>query len=87
MVRLWYHENMRVFHDRLVDEADRIYFKELLRNQFEVFKLKEEEILNSERIIYGDFYDGKDAEPRVYRQFAESEVLTSKLYEFQEEYN
>lgn len=69
MVRLWYHENMRVFHDRLVDDVDRIYFKELLRNQFEVFKLKDEEVLNSERIIFGDFYDGKDSEPRIYRQF------------------
>jgi dynein heavy chain len=51
---------MRVFHDRLVDDADRIYFKELLRNQFEIFKLKDEEVLNSDRIIFGDFYDGKD---------------------------
>jgi len=29
--------------------------------------LKEEDVLNSERILYGDFFDGKDVEPRVYR--------------------
>ena len=58
---------MRVFHDRLVDDTDRVYFKQLLKNQFEVFGLKDEEILNSERILFGDFYDGKDCEPRFYR--------------------
>jgi dynein heavy chain len=26
-VRLWYHENMRVFHDRLTTEEDRDYLK------------------------------------------------------------
>jgi dynein heavy chain len=67
LVRLWYHENMRVFHDRLVDDIDRNYFKELLKNQFTIFNMKEEEVLNCERVLYGDFYDGKDAEPRYYR--------------------
>lgn len=31
LVRLWYHENMRIFHDRLIDDADRKYFKNILR--------------------------------------------------------
>ena len=87
MVRLWYHDNMRVFHDRLVDDSDRVYFKELLRNQFEAFELKDEQILNAERILYGDFLEGKDVEPRIYKQLVESNVLVAKLYEFQEEYN
>lgn len=30
MVRLWYHENLRVFHDRLINEKDREYLKDLL---------------------------------------------------------
>ena len=29
--------------------------------------MKEEEILNSERILFGDFFDGKDSDPRYYR--------------------
>lgn len=60
MVRLWYHENLRVFHDRLIDEPDRVYFKEILKEQITVFGLEEEEVLNCERIMYGDFGDGKD---------------------------
>jgi dynein heavy chain len=51
---------MRVFHDRLIDEPDRVYFKEILREQITVFGLEEEEVLNCERIMYGDFGDGKD---------------------------
>jgi len=30
MVRLWYHENMRVFYDRLTTEEDRLYLSSLL---------------------------------------------------------
>ncbi|KAK3237368.1 hypothetical protein CYMTET_52553, partial [Cymbomonas tetramitiformis] len=30
MVRLWVHENMRVFHDRLINSADRTYFTSML---------------------------------------------------------
>ena len=32
LARLWYHENMRVFHDRLTTEDDRVYLKSLLSN-------------------------------------------------------
>ena len=72
---------MRVFHDRLIDEQDRIYFKKLLKEQFVVFGMEDEVILNAERIIYGDFYDGKDAEPRLYKQFPSSDYLIQKLYD------
>lgn len=34
MVRLWYHENMRVFHDRLTTEEDRVLLKNMLKSGF-----------------------------------------------------
>ena len=30
LIKLWYHENMRVFHDRLTTEEDRAYLKNIL---------------------------------------------------------
>lgn len=30
MIKLWYHENMRVFYDRLTTESDRTYLANLL---------------------------------------------------------
>jgi dynein heavy chain len=38
-------------------------------------------------MIYGDFMDGIDAEPRIYRQIVDLTVLVSKIEEFLEEYN
>lgn len=36
LVRLWAHECLRIFHDRLVDETDRAWFRGLLARQVEV---------------------------------------------------
>ena len=36
MIRLWAHECMRVFHDRLIDDVDQRYFKELLLELIQV---------------------------------------------------
>ena len=46
LLKLWYHENMRVFHDRLTTEEDREYFKNILASHFESFGLKKEEVLD-----------------------------------------
>jgi dynein heavy chain len=66
MMKLWYHEIMRVFHDRLINSQDREYLKNLLVEQFSVFELEKENVLDAERIIFGDFMQGRDADPRFY---------------------
>lgn len=30
LVRMWIHESCRVFHDRLINNEDKVYFKEML---------------------------------------------------------
>ena len=32
MVRLWVHESLRVFHDRLISVEDKAYFRSMLRH-------------------------------------------------------
>jgi hypothetical protein len=59
---------MRVFHDRLINEEDRELFKDILKKKFPTFNdLKEDEILNVERILFGDFMKGIESpENRAY---------------------
>jgi len=87
MVRLWYHENMRVFHDRLTTETDKKYLEELLIEQFEGFGLTQEEVLTHERILYADFEQGRDYEPKFYHQLTDLSQLLNKMDAFQEDYN
>jgi len=67
VVRLWYHENMRVYHDRLTTESDRILLKGMLNTKItKFFGLEISKVINAERIIYGDFLQGREADPRYY---------------------
>jgi len=51
---------MRIYHDRLIDEEDRTSFKQMLaevatNNFCNNLNLKIEDVLNIERVIFGDF--------------------------------
>lgn len=88
IVRMWIHENRRVFGDRLIDNKDRDWIDGLLLEvSMAKFSLTKEEIMNSERLLYGDYMDGLDADPRIYRQIADTKVLVEKVIEYLEEYN
>ena len=57
LARLWLHESSRVFYDRLINEEDRDWFRqlvvELLGRHFNIRWTKEELFINS-RILFGD---------------------------------
>ena len=63
VVRLWLHENLRVFGDRLIDNTDRNWLKDYcLEESCKTFSLERESIFNAERIIFGDYMDGIESE-------------------------
>ena len=87
IVKLWFHENMRVFHDRLINSEDRSYLVGILKDQFPRFGLAEEQVLSEERVVFGDFQQGRDVEPRHYYQITNLKQLTTMMYDLQAEYN
>lgn len=88
LVRLWVHENKRVFGDRLIDDKDRAWLDSILVEQAQkAFNFQKEEIFNAERIVFGDYMDGIEVDTRVYRQITDVKVLVNKIIEFLEEYN
>jgi len=66
--RIWVHENLRVFGDRMINEDDKSTLTDLLMTECEKAKLKREDIFNVERLIYGDYFNGIDGESRPYIQ-------------------
>ncbi|KAK9870896.1 hypothetical protein WA026_009852 [Henosepilachna vigintioctopunctata] len=87
IIRLWYHECLRVFQDRLVNDEDREWFNELLyvtiQNHFEVDPI---EALGKDAILFGDFLDPQ-ADIKMYRQITDREKLSNVLDYYLSEYN
>lgn len=85
---MWMHENKRVFGDRLIEDEDRNWLNTIL--EFECVKtlnLKQENLYNAERIIFGDFMAGLEVEPRVYCQIVDLKQFLQKIVDYLEEYN
>lgn len=73
MVRLWAHETCRIFMDRLINENDQNWFKDLLiKNIFLFFKIeyqKEEIFENKPSLMFADFLKrGVDINERIYEE-------------------
>jgi dynein heavy chain, axonemal len=69
LIRMWIHENKRVFGDRLIDNIDRDWLDGLLNSEVEkTFNLTTKQVYNSERLIFGDYMDGIDGDNRIYKQ-------------------
>lgn len=100
--RLWYHEAMRVFFDRLVDETDQLWLFQKLNDAIrESFKEKVEILLDQyteengkttlnsvRKLIFGTYLD-EDAEPgeKKYEEIPSFEVLHKVVSAALEEYN
>ena len=99
-VRLWVHEAMRVFHDRLVSDSDRVWFTKLAAEKTskdfyqrwsyeDLFHPKEYAIAEGGRerppILFGSFYRAGE---RIYSEYTAPMVSLHKmLNEFLDDYN
>jgi dynein heavy chain, axonemal len=88
LLRMWIHENKRVFGDRLIDNIDRDWLEGILVDECKTtFNLERKDIFNSARLIFGDYMQGIDVETRIYAQVENLKDFVSKIEEYLEEYN
>nr|XP_033183004.1 dynein heavy chain 6, axonemal [Bombus vancouverensis nearcticus] len=94
MYRLFCHECLRVFHDRLINVQDKSYFLKLLNNicinafGMEVMRLPDEEIIEKPPILlFGDFMSfGAAREQRIYEELTEISKVRRTLEDYLEDY-
>jgi dynein heavy chain len=89
--RLWAHENLRVFSDRLIDTEDKDTFAhwihELLKRKF-TFDCDFEETFVTKPILFGDYLKmGVTGDDRVYEPINDNSKLPKLMDTYLEEYN
>jgi len=90
-LRLWCHENQRVFQDRLIDHQDKILFQrwlhEMLKKKFSV-DWDYAETFEKLPILFGDFLKmGVAPEDRHYEPIQDPKKLDKLMEAYLEEYN
>ena len=89
MAKLWINESLRVFYDRLINEEDRTWFKDLIieltQRNFRM-SFKAEEIFETEKIMFGDVLK-LDAPVKLYEEIKEKSKLLKVLNGMLDEYN
>ncbi|XP_004676628.1 PREDICTED: dynein heavy chain 1, axonemal [Condylura cristata] len=86
LLRLWYHENCRVFRDRLVNEEDRGWFDKLLEMQMGQWEVAFDEVCPFQPILYGDFmWPGSDV--KSYELITSEKKMMQVIEEYMEDYN
>ncbi|XP_042305771.1 dynein axonemal heavy chain 1 isoform X2 [Sceloporus undulatus] len=86
LLRLWYHESCRVFRDRLVNEEDRTWFDDLMKDMMLGWEITFDEVVPFQPLLYGDFmFPGADV--KLYEMIDDKEKLMQVIEEYMEEYN
>jgi len=81
-MKLFYHENMRVFHDRLTTSADRDFIVNEIVSHFTKFGQEREDVLDIELVIFTDFMHGREADPRYYCPITDLNMYISRMDAF-----
>jgi len=102
MCRLWVHENLRVFHDRLTDDPDRNWFRELMKEMVEKhFKGDFDKIFSNteknkndiakvglRRLCFGGWFGGENnLNYQDIQMYGNEEELGKVMDDYLDEYN
>jgi dynein heavy chain len=88
LIRLWAHEGMRVFHDRLIDENDRTWFKKSVAAKCKQhFNLEWDKVKGPNDIVmYGNFIDPK-SNKKPYVEIVDRTSLETVMASYLEDFN
>ena len=91
MTRLWVHENMRVFHDRLINKEDKHYFMKMLhdmvRSRFEL-SVDFEDLFVKQPLMFGDYMKpGTSGADRRYQEITSMTKLLKIFDDYLDLYN
>ena len=88
LLRLWWHENCRVFQDRLVNDEDRLWFESLLDGHLKQdFTSSKKEVISSQLLIYSDIMRPGGPENKAYEEITDFDKMNRVIAESLEEYN
>ncbi len=88
MIRLWVHENKRVFGDRLISAEDRDLLENLLMTEVKnTFGFERKKVYFIERLLYADFQQGIDQDVRYYMPVTSLKDFQKLLERILEDYN
>ncbi|KAI9104654.1 dynein heavy chain and region D6 of dynein motor-domain-containing protein [Phlyctochytrium arcticum] len=87
IIRLWTHECVRVFQDRLVDNTDKTWFQNLVKQSMvEHIGVKYSDVVTTEPLLYGDYLT-PGADPKVYTEIKDMKRLVKLAEEYLDDYN
>lgn len=87
LLRLWFHESLRVYHDRLIGHEDKSYVHKLLKSVcaqfFEniVLEFSEYDETGAPILLFGDFMNPISKKNRIYDEITNIEKLKIVLAE------
>uniref|UniRef100_K7FM63 Dynein axonemal heavy chain 10 n=1 Tax=Pelodiscus sinensis TaxID=13735 RepID=K7FM63_PELSI len=88
MVRVWRNECLRVFHDRLINEVDKILVQGHIQGLIQEHFKDDLEQAMRDPILFGDFRMAlNEGEPRVYEDIQDYDAAKALFQEILEEYN
>ncbi|XP_038008579.1 dynein heavy chain 10, axonemal [Motacilla alba alba] len=88
MVRVWRNECLRVFHDRLINEADKELVQGHIKTLVEEHFADHLEHVMRDPILFGDFRTAlNEAEPRIYEDIQDYELAKALFKEILDDYN